>query len=84
MNREKRLATFTVKVPIQFTFAGDNNLDCEELIEAATKELYRRLSNGYFDIVEKDLEITNKITHYTREEIKARDEMWDRILRGLA
>ena len=83
MEKKKRMATFTVKVPIQFTFAGDNELDCEDLIKVATTELYKRLHNGYFDVLEKELEIPKKVTHYTREEIRERNRQWDEIFMGV-
>ena len=80
---KKRLATYTVQVPLQFTFAGDNLLDCDELIEEAKKELEKRLVNGYFDVLDKDISITNKITHYTREEIRERNRQWQKFLMGI-
>jgi hypothetical protein len=83
IKNEKRRATYTVNVPIQFTFAADNDLDCEELFKVATQELFKRLENGYFDVLTEKLEVPNKITHYTREEIRARNEMYDKIFRGL-
>ena len=85
MEKKKRMATFTVKVPIQFTFAGDNELDCEdeEFFKVATTELYKRLHNGYFDVLENELERTKKVTHYTREEIRERNRQWDEIFMGV-
>ena len=83
MEKKKRLATFTVKVPLQFTFAGDNELDCDDLIKTAKAELYKRLDNGYFDIVESELEIPKKVTHYTREELRERNRKWDEIFKGV-
>ena len=83
MEKKKRMATFTVKVPIQFTFAGDNDLDREEVIEVATAELYKRLNNGYFDVLENELEVPKKVTHYTREEIRERNRQWDEIFMGV-
>ena len=80
---KKRLATYTVQVPLQFTFASDNLLDCDELIEEAKKELEKRLVNGYFDVLDKDISITNKITHYTREEIRERNRQWKEFLMGI-
>ena len=80
---KKRLATYTVQVPLQFTFAGDNELDRDELIEEAKKELEKRLVNGYFDVLDKDISITNKITHYTREEIRERNRQWQKFLMGV-
>ena len=77
---KKRLATYTVQVPLQFTFAGDNLLDCDELIEEAKNELKKRLVNGYFDVLDKHISITNKITHYTREEIRERNRQWQEFL----
>lgn len=83
MKNEKRLATYTVEVPLKFTFAGDNLLDRDELISEALKELDKRLNNGYFDILEKKLSITDKVTHYTREEIRERNRQWAEFLRGI-
>ena len=80
---KKRLATYTVQVPLQFTFAGDNLLDCDELIAVAKQELEKRLVNGYFDVLDKDISITNKITHYTREEIRERNRQWQKFLMGI-
>ncbi len=67
---QERLATYVVKVPIQFTFVGKNTLDRDELINACIAELNNRLDNGYFDVLEKELEIPKKVTHYTREELR--------------
>ncbi len=79
---KKRLATYTVQVPLQFTFAGDNELDRDELIAVAKKELEKRLVNGYFDVLDKKISITNKITHYTLAEKREQNRQWAETLRG--
>ena len=79
MKEVKRQATYTVEVPIRFTYSADNDLDCEELHKSAIKELEQRLVNGYFDILLKRLDVVDKVTHYTREEKKKMDEDWERF-----
>lgn len=76
----KRRATYTVEVPIRFTYSADNDLTCMELIENAQQELNRRLENGYFDVLTEKLNVVDKKTHYTREELQAQKERWDEIL----
>ena len=80
---KKRLATYKVKVPLQFTFAGDNDLDRDELIKACINELNKRLDNGYFDVLEDKLEVVDKTTHYTKEEIRERNRQWQEFLMGV-
>jgi hypothetical protein len=76
----KRRATYTVEVPIRFTYSADSDLDREQLLASAEKELEQRLINGYFDVLEKKLEIVDKVTHYTREEKLAQEKMWEDII----
>ena len=69
MKRENRKATYTMKVPIVFTFCADYGIEEEELYEIATKEAHRRLyENGYFDLLEKELDCIKEEVHKTREE----------------
>ena len=76
---KERLATYTVEVPIRFTFASSSNLDCKELHDACKKELKRRLENGYFDVLENKVEVVDKDIHYTREEKIEREKYWQMI-----
>lgn len=76
----KRRATYTVEVPIRFTYLADNDMSLEELHISAEKELEQRLINGYFDVLNKKLEIVDKVTHYTREEKQEQDKRWAEIL----
>lgn len=76
----ERRATYTVEVPIRFTFSDSNDLDRDKLINQAQEELNRRLENGYFDVLTKKLDVVNKVTHYTREEIQAQNKRWEEIL----
>lgn len=78
---KKRQATYTVQVPIQFTFVYDNDIDLDELYKRITVEAYKRLTDGnpqsgYFDVLEKDIEIVNTCVHKTREEIEQEDRAW--------
>ena len=82
MNK-KRLATFTVEVPLKFTFAADNDLQCQELHEAAVKELNKRLKSGFFDVLDERLEVVDKITHYTLEEKREINRRWQEMLWGI-
>ena len=66
--KKVRKATCTVKVPIQFTFLVDNDMDLEELFNVAEIELERRLQNKYYDLLRDEWELVKKDTHYTREE----------------
>ena len=79
---EKRKATFTVKVPIQITFVADDKLDCEELFKFAEKEIEKRLESGYFDVLNQQIEVVDKITHYSRDEIRQRNRAWQEFLWG--
>ena len=79
----KRRATYTVEVPIRFTYSADNDLSGLELHKSAQDELKNRLVNGYFDVITKDLEVVDKVTHYTREEIREQNRMWDEILANI-
>lgn len=81
--KETRKATYTMSVPLQFTFCGENNWDCNEIFENAKKELYKRLANGYFDVLVEKLDVEKKLTHRTKEEIKKEKEDWENFLKGL-
>ena len=76
----ERRATYTVEVPIKFTYSADNDLDREELLASAEKELQNRLINGYFDVLTKRLNIVDKVTHFTREEKRAQEKEWEEIV----
>ena len=81
--KKERLATYTVEVPLKFTFATNSDLGFNELYALALKELYKRLDNGYFDLVEKKLDIVNKVIHYTKEELAEQERIWKEIKKGL-
>ena len=66
-----RRATYVIKVPIQFTFVADNDIDLDTLYRVANKELERRLENGYFDVLHEDIDVVSRRTHYSREELEA-------------
>lgn len=74
---KRRQATYTIKCPIQITVCGDNSLDGDELFAFAIKQIYQRLENGYFDVLEKDVEIADKKTHYTLAELQEQDRQWN-------
>ena len=80
-NKERK-ATYTVEVPIKFTFCASNSLDCYELHEAAKKELVRRLVNGYFDVLSERAEVVDKVTHYTLEEKIQQEREWENFVNG--
>ena len=76
--KKVRLAEFTVTVT--FTFKGENDLDCRDLLKRAAHEFNMRLNRGelwYFD--ESKLEVTDKRTLYTPEELKANNAKLDEI-----
>ena len=86
MENQKRRATYTINVPIQITFAADNDLTAEELFEQSKGEVLRRLSNGYFDVLLEKVELIEKVKHRTREEIAEENKAWNDFfssLRGL-
>ena len=68
MKRENRKATYTLEVPIRITFCANSDIEEAELYEIAKQETYRRLENGYFDVLENELDIVKKEVHKTREE----------------
>lgn len=80
----KRKATYTMSVPICFTFCGNDDWDCNDIFENAKKELFKRLENGYFDVFPEKLNVEKKLTHRTKEEIKKEKDEWDKFLRGLS
>ena len=78
--KKVRLAEFTVTVPFTFTFKGENDLDCRDLLKRAAQEFNMRLNRGelwHFD--ERKLEVTDKRTLYTPEEIKANNAKFEAI-----
>lgn len=80
--KKVRLAEFTVTVPFTFTFKADNDLDCRDLLKKAAHEFNMRLNRGelwHFD--ECKLEVTDKRTLYTPEEIRANKAAFEAIFR---
>lgn len=78
--KKVRLAEFTVTVPFTFTFKADNDLDCRDLLNRAAHEFNMRINRGelwYFE--DKKLEVIDKRTLYTPEEIKANNAKLDEI-----
>lgn len=76
----ERRATYMVEVPIRFTYSAGNDLNEEEVLKSAEKELQNRLISGYFDVLTDKLDIVQKVTHYTREEKKAQNKAWEEII----
>ncbi len=82
-SEKKRQATYTINVPMQITLCADNDLDGEEFLKVAEKEVYQRLANGYFDVKTNEIEIVHKLTHRTREEIAEEKRAWDKFFSDL-
>lgn len=80
---KRRKATYTVRVPMQFSFLADSDLTIEELAAVVSLELNKRLADGYFDVLPSDFEITEKVKHYTREEKLAQKKLWDEIFANM-
>lgn len=81
--KKERLATYTMEVPLRFTFVAGNNLTISEFYAMAEKELLKRLDNGYFDIVEEEMSVVKRIVHYTREELEEEERVWKELKKGL-
>ena len=87
----KRLATYTVKIPIQFTMLGEKDWELEQLYKAVIEEAYKRLTegnpeSGYIDVLEDEATVINEVVHYTREELEQQEIERKRFLaeiRGL-
>ena len=78
----KRQATYTVSIPLQFTFVSDDEIRTTDFLRVAQEELLKRLENGYFDVKITKLIVEDKETHYTREEKIAKQNSIERLLRG--
>ena len=82
-NSTKRQATYIINVPMQITFAADNDLTVEEFELKAKAEIQKRLCSGYFDVLTDDVKIVKKLTHRTKEEIRAEQIAWDNFFRSI-
>ena len=82
-NQEKRKVTYTVTLPIRFSFLADNDLTLDEFYEVVKSELNKRLEDGYFDILPEEYCVVNKVAHYTREEKLAQNRVWNEILSNM-
>jgi ribosomal protein S17E len=86
MEKKKRQATYTISVPMQITFVADNDLTPGEFEKVSTKEVLKRLANGYFDVFPEQYDIKKKIVHYTTEEKRISDLIFGSLfkhVRGL-
>lgn len=89
--KKVRKVTYTVNIPIQFTFCATNNLDIEEFHDLVVKEARKRLESGhiesgYFDILENDWCIRENKPHFSKEELldqQRTDQILFPNLRGL-
>ena len=81
--KRERKATYTVEIPIKFTFCGNNSLSGEDLLKEAIIECYKRLESGYFDVLEDKVEVVDKKTHYTLAEKKEMDKQWEMFILGI-
>lgn len=79
----KRKATYTVEIPIRFTYTANNEMGDKEFLESVEKEVYKRLENGYFDVFIDKAEVVSKLTHRTREEIIAEKKKWDEFFESI-
>lgn len=75
----KKNATYTVEVPIRFTFTEDKNLNGSDLISRAEQELEKRLVNGCFDIIADKLDVVSKVVHYSKKEKEEQNDFWAQI-----
>lgn len=83
IKRDDLKATFTVTVPVKFTFVEDARLSGEDLFNKAVQYGYINLSKGNFDVLENETTIIKKDTHYTKEEREYLDNFWDNLTKGL-
>ena len=88
---KRRLSTFKVQIPIQFTMLGYHDWDNKELYMAVIKEAYKRLTegnpeSGYIDVLGDEARVVNEVVHYTKEELEKQETDRKRMLaeiRGL-
>ena len=78
---KKRNITYTIQVPIQITMVAENTLTPEELEERVDKEVCKRLLDGRFDVFTSDFTIKHQRPHFTAEEIKEQDRLWEEIFK---
>lgn len=74
-----RTATYTVKIPITFTFTAMANTENEKIYKMAQAYFDMRLGSGMIDYDEKDIAITKKL-NYTQEEREALNAYWKEVL----
>ena len=89
--KKVRKVTYTVNIPIQFTFCATNDIDIEEFHDLVVKEARKRLESGhtesgYFDILENDWCIRENKPHFSKEELLEQQRTYSVLsasLRGL-
>ena len=74
-----RTATYTVNIPITFTFTAMANTENEKIYKMAQEYFDMMLGSGMIDYDEKDIAITKKL-NYTQEEREALNAYWKEVL----
>ena len=79
---KERMATFTVEIPVRFTFRASANTESDVLIHVAMMEAQRRLYNADVDYKNSEIDIVNKKVEYTAEDIAEENAFWAKVLRA--
>ena len=82
----KRRATYTVELPIRFTFLAYNDMSNEEWKQCINRELNRVLDDGYLSTYEERAVVVKKDIHYTTEEkreIEKNEKEIDELIKKL-
>ena len=74
--KKERKATFTVEVPVRFTFTAKAKIDCDKLIKMAERQAMLRLKGIDVRYDSNKVDIVNKQVEYTREDKAKEDLFW--------
>ena len=77
---KERTATFTVEIPVRFTFKASAKTDSDVLLQVAAVEAQRRLYNADVEYKNSEIGIVNKEVEYTAEDRAEENAFWAKIL----
>lgn len=78
--KKNRTSTFTVEVPVRFTFKAREGISSENLLRLAEKEAERHILNGNIDWENNQVSIIKEHKERTAADIAEENAFWARVL----
>lgn len=78
--KKNRVSTFTVEVPVRFTFKANETIDSESLWKMAKKEAEKRILSGNIEWKDGEVAIVKEVKQRTAQDIAEENAFWAHVL----